>query len=186
MLDKAIEAQIKHAKPRTRGPFDSTYLLTGLPELGKRTGFSDPFTVGIPFVTKDRENDAKVSEGILTLKLVRGAEGPAASVAKTIPGPLPDDPFSESARLAKADRELNAIYSALLKRLDRSEQNALRIEQRVWVERRNQQADDALRTKDTAESSRIVRDRILRQLTEQRSAELRKQLEPDQRSPSPE
>ncbi len=186
VLDKAIEAQIKHAKPRTRGPFDSTYLLTGLPELGKRTGFSDPFTVGIPFVTKDRENDAKVSEGILTLKLVRGAEGPAASVAKTTPGPLPDDPFSESARLAKADRELNAIYSALLKRLDRSEQNALRIEQRVWVERRNQQADDALRTKDTAESSRIVRDRILRQLTEQRSAELRKQLEPNHRSPSPE
>ena len=186
VLDKAIEAQIKHAKPRTRGPFDSTYLLTGLPELGKRTGFSDPFTVGIPFVTKDRENDAKVSEGILTLKLVRGAEGPAASVAKTTPGPLPDDPFSESARLAKADRELNAVYSALLKRLDRSEQNALRIEQRVWVERRNQQADDALRTKDTAESSRIVRDRILRQLTEQRSAELRKQLEPNHRSPSPE
>ena len=68
------------------------------------------------------------------------------------PRPLPDDPFSESARLAKADRELNAIYSALLKRLDRSEQNALRMEQRAWVERRNQQADDAVRTKDTAET----------------------------------
>jgi uncharacterized protein YecT (DUF1311 family) len=186
VLDKAIEAQIRRAKSRTRGPVDSTYLLTGLPELGKRTGFSDPAIVGIPFVTKDREHDAKVSEGILTLKLVRGAEGPAASVARITPGPLLDDPFSESARLAKTDRELNAIYSALLKRLDRSEQNALRIEQRTWVERRNQEADDAVRKKETAESSRIVRDRILRQLTEQRSAELRKRLEPDHGSSSPE
>jgi hypothetical protein len=186
VLDKAIEAQTKRAKPRTRGPLDSTYLLTGLPELGKRTGFSDPATVGIPFVTKDHEQDTKVSEGILTLKLVRGVEGPAASVAKITPGPLPDDPFSESARLAKADRELNAIYSVLLKRLDRSKQNALRIEQRAWVERRNRQADDAVRTKETAESSRIVRDRILRRLTEERSAEFRKRLEPNHGSPSPE
>jgi len=36
VLDKAIEAQIKRAKSRKRGPFDSTYLLTGLPELGKK------------------------------------------------------------------------------------------------------------------------------------------------------
>jgi hypothetical protein len=186
VLDKAIEAQIRRAKSRTHGPFDSSYLLTGLPELGKRTGFSDPATVGIPFLTKDREHEPNVSEGILTLKLVRGAEGPAASVAKIIPGPLPDDPFSESARLAKADRELNAIYSALLKRLDRSGQNALRIEQRAWIERRNQQADDAVRKKGTAESSRIVRDHILRQLTDERSAELRKRLEPNHGSPSSE
>src|SRR5262249_54520758 len=57
VLDKAIEAQIKRTKPRERGPFDSTYLLTGLPELGKRTGFSDPTAVGLPFVTKDRHKN---------------------------------------------------------------------------------------------------------------------------------
>src|SRR2546430_7573281 len=55
LLDKAIEAPIQRNKPRHRAPFDSTYLLTGLPELGKKTGFSDPATVGLPFVTKDRE-----------------------------------------------------------------------------------------------------------------------------------
>jgi hypothetical protein len=173
-LDKAIEAQIKRTRPKEHGPFDSTYLLTGLPELGKRTGFSGPATVGIPFVTKDRGHDAPVSEGVLTLKLVRSGEGPSASVAKITPGPLPDDPFSESARLAKADRELNAIYAELLKRLGRSGQNALRTEQREWLEQRDRQADDAVRNKASAESSRIVRDRVLRQLTEQRSAELRK------------
>lgn len=176
VLDKAIEAQIKRAKPRQREPFDSTYLLTGLPELGTRTGFSAPATVGIPFVTKEREQDTKVSEGILTLRLVRAGEGPAASVVKITPGALPDDPFSESARLAKTDRELNAIYSALLKQLDRSAQDALRSEQRAWLEQRDRQADEAVRNKGNAESSRIVRDRVLRQVTEQRSAQLRKRL----------
>jgi lysozyme inhibitor LprI len=173
-LDKAIETQIKRAKLLQHGPFDSTYLLTGLPEVGKRTGFSNPSTVGVPFVTKEREHDSTVSEGVLTLKLVRSGEGPAARVAKITAGPLPDDPFSESARLAKADRELNAIYAALLKRLDPSAQSALRTEQREWLEQRDRQADDAVRNRAAAESSRIVRDRVLRQLTEERSAELRK------------
>jgi hypothetical protein len=177
-LDKAIEAQIKRTKPKQRGPFDSTYLLTGLPELGKRTGFSGPTTVGIPFVTKDREHDATVSEGILALKLFRAGEGPAASVTKITPGPLPDDPFSESARLAKADRELNAIYFELLKHLDSSAKNALRTEQRAWIEQRDRQANDAVHNKSGAENARIVRDRVLRQLTEERSAQLRKRLRP--------
>jgi uncharacterized protein YecT (DUF1311 family) len=69
---------------------------------------------------------------------------------------------------------LNAIYSELLKRRDRSAQNALRTEQRAWLEQRDRQADDAVRKRATAESSRIVRDRVLRQLTEERSAQLRK------------
>jgi Lysozyme inhibitor LprI len=174
VLDKAIEAQIKSTKPRQRGPFDSTYLLTGLPELGKKTGFSSPTTVGLPFVTKDRERDASISEGILSLKLARAGEGPTASVVRLTPGPLPDDPFSESARLAKADRELNAVYSALLKRLSASAQNALRTEQRAWLEQRDRQADQAVRNKSDSENARIVRDRVLRQLTEERSGELRK------------
>jgi hypothetical protein len=174
VLDKAIEAQIKRAKPRKRGPFDSTYLLTGLPELGKKTGFSNPTAVGLPFITKDREQDASISEGILSLKLARTGEGPTASVVRLTPGPLPDDPFSESARLAKADRELNAVYSALLKRLNPSAQQALRTEQRAWVEQRDRQADEAVHSKSDSENARIVRDRLLRQLTDERSAELRK------------
>jgi hypothetical protein len=174
VLDKAIEAPIKRANSRKRGPFDSTYLLTGLPELGKKTGFSSPTAVGLPFVTKDREQDASISEGILSLKLTRAGEGPTASVVRLTPGPLPDDPFSESARLAKADRELNAVYSALLKRLNPSAQQTLRTEQRAWVEQRDRQADEAVHNKSDSENARIVRDHLLRQLTEQRSAELRK------------
>jgi hypothetical protein len=174
VLDKAIEAQIKRANPRKRGPFDSTYLLTGLPELGKTTGFSNVMTVGLPFVTKNREQDSTISEGILSLKLARTGQGPTASVVRLIPGPLPDDPFSESARLAKADRELNAVYSALLKRLNPSAKQALRTEQRAWVEQRDRQADEAVHNKSDSENARIVRDHLLRQLTEERSAELRK------------
>jgi hypothetical protein len=176
VLDKAIEAQIKRAKSQKRGPLDSTYLLTGLPELGKTTGFSSATTVGLPFVTKDREHDTPISEGILSLKLARAGEALAASVLRLTPGPLPDDPFSESARLAKADRELNAVYSELLKHLDPSAREELRTEQRAWLEQRDQQADEAVRNKSDSENARIVRDRILRQLTQERSAELAKQL----------
>jgi uncharacterized protein YecT (DUF1311 family) len=180
-LDKAIEAQIKRAQPRRRGQFDSTYLLTNLPELGKKTGFIDSTTVGLPFVTKDRKDDAKVVEGILNLKLLRAGESPSANVVKLTSGPLPEDTFSESARLAKADRELNGIYAELLKRLDSSAQKALRTDQRAWVEQRDRQADEAVRKKSDAENTRIVRDRALRQLTEERSAELRKKLESNSR-----
>jgi hypothetical protein len=176
VLDKSIEAQIKRAKPRASGPFDSTYLLTGLPELGKKTGFSSATTVGLPFDTKDREQDASVSEGILTLKLARSGVGPTASVVRLTPGSLPDDPFSESARLAKADRELNAIYAALIKRLNSSGRATLKTEQRAWVEQRDRQADEAVRNKSDAENGRIVRDRVLRRLTEERCTELRKRL----------
>jgi hypothetical protein len=182
LLDKAIEAQIQRTKPRHRGPFDSTYLLTGLPELGKKTGFSDPAAIGLPFITKDRAHEAVVSEGVINLKLARSGEDPAAKVSKITSGPLPEDPFSESARLAKADRELNAIYAALLKGLDRSAQETLRSEERAWVDQRDRKADEAVSNKARAESSRIVRDRVLRQLTEERAVELRKRLNPDRRS----
>lgn len=178
VLDKAIEAEIRRTKPKQRGPFDSTYLLTGLPELGKKTGFTDPTTVGLPFVTKDRKDDAKVTEGILTLKLARAGETPAANVTKITPGPLPEDTFSESAKLAKADRELNAIYSALLKQLAPSAREKLRVEQRNWIESRDNKADEAVRNKSNAENTRIIRDRVLRELTEERVAELKKRLGP--------
>jgi len=176
VLDKAIEARIKRGKSQRRGPFDSTYLLTGLPELGKTAGFSNATTVGLPFVTKNREQDSTVSEGILSLKLARTGQGPTASVVRLNPGPLPDDPFSESARLAKADRELNAVYSELLKHLDPSAREKLRAEQRAWLEQRDRQADEAVRNKSDSENARIVRDRVLRQLTEERSVELRKRF----------
>ena len=68
VLDKAIEAQIKRAKSHRRGPFDSTYLLTGLPELGKKLAFEPPTTVGLPFVTKDREQDLLSSKAFSHLR----------------------------------------------------------------------------------------------------------------------
>jgi uncharacterized protein YecT (DUF1311 family) len=61
-----------------------------------------------------------------------------------------------------------------LKRLNSSAREKLKTEQRAWVEQRDQKADEAVRKKSDAENTRIVRDRTLRQLTEERSAELRK------------
>jgi uncharacterized protein YecT (DUF1311 family) len=69
---------------------------------------------------------------------------------------------------------LNAVYSALYKRLNPSAEAALKTEQRGWLEQRDRQADKAVRDKSDSENARIVRDRVLRKLTEERSAELRK------------
>ena len=97
---------------------------------------------------------------------------PTASVVKITPGPLPDDSFTDAARLAKADKELNAVYAALRERLDASATEKLKTDQRAWIEQRDQKADQAVRDKSSAESGRIVRDSVLRDLTEQRKVVL--------------
>jgi hypothetical protein len=48
-VDDAVVAHIRQANRKQEGPFDTQYLLKGLPELGKKIGFSDAATVGLPF-----------------------------------------------------------------------------------------------------------------------------------------
>jgi uncharacterized protein YecT (DUF1311 family) len=74
--------------------------------------------------------------------------------------------------LAKADRELNALYRGLLRRLGPADQEALQNEERAWIEQREKQAADV--KSDYYENNRIVRDQTLQRLTEERIAELRK------------
>ena len=76
------------------------------------------------------------------------------------------------ARLAKADRELNALYRDLLRRLAPVDQESLQNEERAWIEQREKQAADV--KADYHENNRIVRDQTLPRLTEERIAELRK------------
>lgn len=109
----------------------------------------------------------------MTLKLSRTGSAPAAGVAKIVAG-LSNDPFADDTRLAKADEELNAVYNALSQRLKAESRENLKTEQRRWLEQRDKNAVEA-KTSAT-ENPRIVRDRLLRQLTEERTAELRARL----------
>ena len=110
-----------------------------------------------------------------TLNLLRREDTPSAKVMTAIAGAISDNPFSDDVRLAKADRELNAVYLALCKRLDHAAEESLRAEEHAWIEQREKQVADL--KSDSTENSRIVRDQTLRRLTEERTAELRKRLE---------
>ena len=174
--DDAVIAHIRHAARKQEGPIDTQYLLTGLPELGKKIGFFDATTVGLPFSSRNRTLDAPAASGVLVLKLARGGPSPTASVAKIVPGAVTDDSFTDATRLARADKELNAVYASLRRQLAPAAQEALRTEQRAWIEHREEQADAAVREQSDADSPRIVRDRTLWKLTELRTAELRRKL----------
>jgi uncharacterized protein YecT (DUF1311 family) len=88
---------------------------------------------------------------------------------------LREDPFVDDARLAKADRELNALYLDLLKRLKAADRQALKTDERDWIQQR--ETDAASMKGDYYDNNRIASDRALQRLTEQRIAELRKRLD---------
>jgi len=178
LADDAVIANIKRTTRKLEGPIDTQYLLTGLPELGKKIGFFDADTVGLPFSSRNRKLDAPAASGVLVLKLAPSGSNPTASVVKIVPGAVTDDSFTDATRLARADKELNAVYASLRRQLAPAAQESLRTEQRAWIDHREQEADAAVREQGEADNPRIVRDRTRWKLTEERTAELRRKLKP--------
>ena len=171
IVDRSVNALIKKGKAHAEN-YDIRYSVAGLPEHGLKTGFANASTIRIPFTAKIRESERTAAEGVVTLNLARRTDSVSASVTHTTIGPTGDDPFSDDTRLAKADRELNALYHDLLKRLSPSEQESLKAEERAWIEQREKQAADV--KPDYYENNRIDRDQALQRMTEERVAELRK------------
>ncbi len=171
VVDRSVNAFLMKGKAHA-DKYDIRYSVAGLPAIGLRTGFANASTVRIPFTAKIRERDEPVGEGVVALNLARRANGPSATVSKVVIGSLGEDPFSDDTRLAKADRELNALYRDLLRRLAPADQEALQNEERAWIEQREKQAADV--KPDYYENNRIARDQALQRMTEERVAELRK------------
>lgn len=171
IVDRSVNALIKKGKAHAEN-YDIRYSVAGLPTLGLRTGFANASTVRIPFTAKIHESERTAAEGVVTLNLGRRTDAVSASVTHTIIGSTSDDPFSDDTRLAKADRELNALYHDLLKRLRPAEQESLKAEERAWIEQREKQAADV--RPDYYENNRIARDQALQRMTEERVADLRK------------
>ena len=97
-------------------------------------------------------------------------------MGKIVPGAVTDDSFTDATHLAKADKELNAVYAEVRRSLSAAAQEKLRTEQRAWIDQREEKADRAVREQSDADSPRIVRDRTLWRLTEERAGELRQML----------
>ena len=172
ILDSAVGTAVKKSKGPT---YDFKYNIADLPETGLKTGFANSSTFRVPFTVKSRDGDKPVAEGITTLKLIHRADTPSVTVNKVSIEHLREDPFVDDARLAKADRELNKLYLDLLKRLKPADQQALKTEERDWIEQRETEAASV--KGDYYDNNRIVSDRALQRLTEQRIAELRKRLD---------
>jgi uncharacterized protein YecT (DUF1311 family) len=173
-LDSAVGAAGKKSTERVEA-YDFKYNISDLPEIGLKTGFANSTTFRIPFTVKSRERDKPVAEGIATLKFTRRADTPSVTVNKVSIEQLREDPFADAARLAKADRELNALYLDLLKRLKPTDQQALKTDERDWIQQRETEAANV--KGDYYDNNRIASDRALQRLTEQRIAELRKRIE---------
>jgi uncharacterized protein YecT (DUF1311 family) len=171
-VDSAVGAAVKKSKGEA---YDFKYNISDLPEIGLKTGFANSSTFRIPFTVKSREGDKPVAEGIASLKLTRRADTPSVTVSKVSIEQLREDPFVDDARLAKADRELNALYLDLLKRLKPADQQALKTEERDWIQQRETEAASV--KGDYYDNNRIASDRALKRLTDQRVAELRKRLD---------
>ena len=174
ILDNAVGAAIKKSTAQGEA-YDFKYNISDLPEIGLKTGFGNSTTFRIPFTAKSRERDKPVAEGIATLKLTRRTDTPSVTVNKVSIEQLSEDPFADGARLAKADRELNALYLDLLKRLKPADKEALKTDERDWIQQRETEAANV--KGDYYDNNRITSDRALQRLTEQRIAELRKRIE---------
>ncbi len=174
-LDEAVAAFLKRTTAQAKASLNIAYTVAGLPEHGTKTGFGDSATVLLPFVARTSPEDRLLAEGVITLKLSRQGGQPVATVAKITRGAAGPEPFTDDAHLAKADAQLNAVYAALLKKLAPAKRDPLRDEQRAWIEKRDKQAAET--PADAAASARVTRDRALTQLTEQRTAELKKRLD---------
>jgi uncharacterized protein YecT (DUF1311 family) len=174
ILDGAVGAAIKKSTAQG-GAYDFKYNISDLPEVGLKTGFANSSTFRIPFTVKSREREKPVAEGIAMLKLTRRADTPSVTVSKVNIEQLREDPFVDDARLAKADRELNALYLDLLKRLKPADQQALKTDERDWIQQRETEAASV--KGGYYDNNRIASDRALQRLTEQRIAELRKRID---------
>jgi uncharacterized protein YecT (DUF1311 family) len=84
----------------------------------------------------------------------------------------------ENARYLRAEKDLNAAYKELMKRLDNAQKEKLRLVQRAWLRFRDTDGDFQADSVRGGTLGPLLRVAALADLTEARTAELRKSLGP--------
>jgi uncharacterized protein YecT (DUF1311 family) len=146
------------------------YELSMLPEIGLLTGFSDATTVRVPFGWVESDLSGVILVHLSMKKGQPRAEPGKITETKDAPDPVHDDP-----RLAAADKELNAAYTALRSKLDTAGKAKLVAEQREWLQQRDHSVAELsanYANEEPVNSPRIASDRLLLQLTKERTAAL--------------
>jgi uncharacterized protein YecT (DUF1311 family) len=83
----------------------------------------------------------------------------------------------ENARYEKAERDLNATYQQLMRQLDPGQQAKLRVAQDAWLRFRETNADFEAGTASGGTLGPLLRVSTLADMTEVRTAELKKSLQ---------
>ena len=185
LFGKAVVSAIRrcYANAHVKSPgIAFSYEIAELPEIASNIGFLDVTTVRLSFSTMDETKSGTPDVGgYVTFKLSRAGKGITVVVTKItteLGGGLDsDDKFTGDARNAKIERELNEVYTALMRKLDPAAKEQLREQQRGWLKDREAFVANFEQTFDIStemENRRIVLDRTLREQTEKRVAELRK------------
>jgi uncharacterized protein YecT (DUF1311 family)/sugar lactone lactonase YvrE len=184
--DEAVRKfALEQDRARHRRPakdYVGEYPVFGLPELGRREGFSDANTLWLPFsaLSYSDPKSGYAGSGTLRLKLEHGSGGPIAKI-ENISVEATDKSeksVSSDARFLDADQRLNQIYNALRDRLPPVERNRLKQEQRAWINQRNTvgQLTNGKAQENSLENPTAVADRELVKMTEARTAELEQWL----------
>ena len=149
-------------------------------DLGISYQLDDPYSVAkfrfadgsakIPFSTAIPKSPAPSVSGIVTVRL---SDGKILDVACTTPK---DDPFQSVPALKEADQELNAVYSALVKKLSIDKRDALKHEQIGWIKDRDESARSAESSAFGDTDPKSIRNDSLLKDTQSRIAELKKRL----------
>lgn len=127
----------------------------------------------IPFEadTPHRWNSTSKIAGWITVRL------PEGTIEKAWSGTPLDGPFVNDPALAKADRELNQIYSALLLKIKPAAREALKKEQREWIRARDVDSSAAeSNARGNGDDPPAARDKSLLESTRARVAELKVRL----------
>jgi uncharacterized protein YecT (DUF1311 family) len=177
-VDKYIAGQSNAKKRLNPEDYATDYRLFELPEIGLLTGFSDAETVRIPFTSEvPKAADARAFAGTILLRLSRDKSGPHADAGEVREYDKDPDPTQDDPRVAAADKELNTAYTAARNALNAAGKTKLLEEQRAWIKERDERLSALhLKHQETpiVANPRIEMDRLLLQLTQERTAALRK------------
>jgi len=165
-MQKAVDPVVEEKRPIANHGYETTFSLS--PDDATHTVpvvFNDS-TVTIPFssdIPKFGDENSEV-DGTVIIKLPEGTVQKASS-------PTPrDDPFKDMPELAKADHELNLIYSQLSQKLSPKQRAELKQDQLVWIAQRDTDANTAL------SNSRDDRNKSLLKSTQDRLKDLQDRL----------
>jgi uncharacterized protein YecT (DUF1311 family) len=174
LLDGTALDYVRRKEKHMSGGYMCDYQLFSLPELGLRTGFADFSTVRVPFsATIPKESGYG---GTILLRLSTKNGKPHAESGEVHESPEQVDPITDDPRIVTADKELNAVYTALRNKLDKAGKAKLVAEQRDWIKDRDTKVANLGLDgsgKLFIDNLRVGRDRLLLQLTKERTEELR-------------